>query len=199
MPISNQTTNFLFSFFFILPVLSEITWDSSFELLSIAIMSIFIPLSPCEILIDCTSKSNKKCNGVSGKFHLRLLILEIEGNWCRKNHIFAESGGFFFRSKHSQTMETAKPYSRVFVWTCGCVALGEVLLHHFLIKNNQNPSIIYDLSSLLCSSLLQDPDKTCTWIRSYGGVLLQYLCCRFCKHGLQLLDLACCKRRRRNI
>lgn len=29
------------------------------------------------------------------------------------------------------------------------------------------------LSSLLCSRLLQD----CTWIRSYGGVLLQYLWC----------------------
>lgn len=42
------------------------------------------------------------------------------------------------------------------------------------------------LSSLFCSHLLQD----CTWIRSYGGVLLQYLCCRFCKYGLQLLDLA---------
>lgn len=70
-------------------------------------MSIFIPLSPCEILIDCTSKSNKKCNVVSGKFHLRLLILEIEGNDVRKITYLKTLEFFFFPDQTLTDMETA--------------------------------------------------------------------------------------------
>lgn len=87
-------------------------------------------------------------------------------------------------SKHSHRHGNGQPYSQVFVRICGCVLpLGKSFYITFWSRTMKI------LSSLFCSHLLQD----CTWIRSYGGVLLLYLYCRFCEYGLQLLDLACHK------
>lgn len=71
-------------------IVSEITWDPSFELCDIHCNRVyFYSLSPCETFIDCTSEFNKICSVVSHKVHLRLLILEIEIIDVRESDIWS--------------------------------------------------------------------------------------------------------------
>lgn len=79
-------------------MLAQITWGYSFEFTSNCTHIYSYPLSPGKIVIDCTSKSNEKCNVVSGKFHLRLLIWQIEEIDARKLRIWglSISGVFYF-------------------------------------------------------------------------------------------------------
>lgn len=102
---SDQTT-----YFYLVCMLAQITWGYSFELTSNCKHIYSYPLSPGEILIDCTSKSNEKCNVVSRKFHLRLLIWQIEEINVRKLRIWglSISGGFIFWSNESQRLEMTK-------------------------------------------------------------------------------------------
>lgn len=91
-------------------MLAQITWGYSFEFTSNYKHIYSYPISPGEILIDCTSKSNEKCNVVSRKFHLRLLIWQIEEIDVRKLRIWrlSISGVFIFWSNESQRLEMTK-------------------------------------------------------------------------------------------
>lgn len=136
---SDQTT-----YFYIVYMPAQITWGYSFVLTSNWKHIYSYPLSPGEILIDCTSKSNEKCTVVSGKFNLRLLIWQIEEIDVRKLRIWglSISGVFIFWSNESQRLEMTKLIPKclfgfMFVW-----AFGKSL--------DQKQYALYEFPSLVC-------------------------------------------------